>query len=188
MCSLQPWVSPFTWVRFKRSPNASGSEEEPTPTEPVPEGHRPGDGPHVRPAGPPPPRPAGAAAVPDPADARLVYNHSVPPDLDHLPGSMRSVHVTRRFPAPMVIRWVQNRLIRHQHGLIPATALLNAPSLKEPLSVSTTPSRPGLSVMKWGTKSRSTFLHLGSCKLMLTTGAGEELFCSTRSLTRPLFT
>ena len=27
----------------------------------------------------------------------------------------------------MVIRWVQNRLIRHQHGLIPATAFLNGP-------------------------------------------------------------
>ena len=40
---------------------------------------------------------------------------------------MRSVHVTRRFPAPMVIRWVQNRLIRHQHGLLPATAFLNGP-------------------------------------------------------------
>ena len=64
------------------SPNASGSEEEPAPTETVCEGHRPGNG------------PAGAADVPDPADARLVYNHSAPPDLDHLPGSMRSVHVT----------------------------------------------------------------------------------------------
>ena len=109
------------------SPNASGSEEEPVPAEPVPDGHRPGDGPHARPAGPPPPRPAGSADTPDPADARLVYNQSVPPDLDHLPGSMRSVHVTRRFPAPMVIRWVQNRLIRHQHGLLPATAFLNGP-------------------------------------------------------------
>ncbi|CAE7778935.1 unnamed protein product, partial [Symbiodinium necroappetens] len=93
----------------------------------VPEGHRPGDGPHYRPAGPPPPLPAGAADVPDPADARLVYDQTAPPDLNHLPGSMRSVHVARRFPAPMVIRWVQNRLIRHQHGLIPATAFLNGP-------------------------------------------------------------
>ncbi|CAE7241055.1 unnamed protein product, partial [Symbiodinium microadriaticum] len=68
------------------SPNASGSEEEPAPTETVCEGHRPGNG------------PAGAADVPDPADARLVYNHSAPPDLDHLPGSMRSVHVGYQEP------------------------------------------------------------------------------------------
>ena len=109
------------------TPEASGSEDEDAHPAEVPEGHRPGDGPHVRPAGPPPPTPAGAADEPDPADARLVYNDTVPPDLNYLPGSMRTVHVARRFPAPMVIRWVQNRLIRHQHGLLPATAFLNGP-------------------------------------------------------------
>ena len=101
-------------------PNASGSEDEEVHSAEIPEGHRPGDGLHSRPAGPPPPTPAGA-------DARLVYNATVPPDLNFLPGSMRSVHVTRRFPAPMIIRWVQNRLIRHQQGLLPATAFLNGP-------------------------------------------------------------
>ena len=50
------------------SPNASGSEDEPEPARAVPEGHRPGDGPHYRPAGPPPPLPAGAEDNPDPAD------------------------------------------------------------------------------------------------------------------------
>ena len=109
------------------SPNASASEDEAVHSEDVPEGHRPGDGLHSRPAGPPPPTPAGAADQPDPADARLVYNASVPPDLNFLPGSMRSVHVARRFPAPMIIRWVQNRLFRHQNGLLPASAFLNGP-------------------------------------------------------------
>ena len=109
------------------TPNASESEEAVVPPAEIPEGHRPGDGLHSRPAGPPPPTPAGTAAQPDPEDARLVYNASIPPDLNFLPGSMRSVHITRRFPAPMIIRWVQNRLIRHQHGLLPATAFLNGP-------------------------------------------------------------
>ena len=109
------------------TPNASGSEDEEVHSADVPEGHRPGDGLHSRPAGPPPPTPAGVVDHPDPADARLVYNETFPPDVNFLPGSMRSVHVTRRFPAPMIIRWVQNRLIRHQHGLLPATAFLNGP-------------------------------------------------------------
>ena len=109
------------------TPNASESGDEESHTEAVPEGHRPGDGPHSRPAGPPPPTPAGVSDAHDPADARLVYNESAPPDLNFLPGSMRSVHVTRRFPTAMIIRWVQNRLIRHQHGMLPATAFLNGP-------------------------------------------------------------
>ncbi|CAE7867543.1 unnamed protein product [Symbiodinium necroappetens] len=109
------------------TPDVSGSEDDDIHSADVPEGHRPGDGPHMRPAGPPPPTPAGAADDPDPADARLVYNETMPPDLNFLPGSMRNVHVTRRFPDPVVIRWVQNRLIRHQHGLLPATAFLNGP-------------------------------------------------------------
>ena len=109
------------------TPNASESEGEAAPPDDPPEGHRPGDGLHSRPAGPPPPTPAGASDQPDPADARLIYNATVPPDLNFLPGSMRSAHVTRRFPAPMIIRWVQNRLIRHQHGLLPASAFLNGP-------------------------------------------------------------
>ena len=109
------------------TPNASESGDEESHTEAVPDGHRPGGGPHSRPAGPPPPTPAGMSDAHDPADARLVYNETAPPDLNFLPGSMRSVHVTRRFPAAMIVRWVQNRLIRHQHGMLPATAFLNGP-------------------------------------------------------------
>ena len=132
---VHPWVGALGWASLVDgasgsyfTPNASASEDEEVHSEDVPEeGHRPGDGLHSRPAGPPPPTPAGAADQPDPADARLVYNASVPPDLNFLPGSMRSVHVARRFPAPMIIRWVQDRLLRHQHGLLPATAFLNGP-------------------------------------------------------------
>ena len=79
------WGSYFT-------PNASESEEEAAPPTDPPDNHRPGDGLHSRPAGPPPPTPAGSVDQPDPADARLVYNDTVPPDLNYLPGSMRSVH------------------------------------------------------------------------------------------------
>ncbi|CAE7942704.1 unnamed protein product [Symbiodinium sp. KB8] len=131
---LRVWVGAF-WIASSANwasgsyftPNASESEGEAAPPDDPPEGHRPGDGLHSRPAGPPPPTPAGASDQPDPADARLIYNATVPPDLNFLPGSMRSAHVTRRFPAPMIIRWVQNRLIRHQHGLLPASAFLNGP-------------------------------------------------------------
>ncbi|CAE7660493.1 unnamed protein product, partial [Symbiodinium necroappetens] len=134
------------------TPDASGSEDDDAHPADVPEGHRPGDGLHLRPAGPPPPTPAGAADDPDPADARLVYNETMPPDLNFLPGSMRSVHVTRRFPAPTVIRWVQNRARR---------------------SVFTTPSQPEGNAMRCARKVRPPAIHIDVVQDTVTFRSGD---------------
>ena len=93
----------------------------------TPDGLRPGDGLHMRPAGPPPPLPVGSPPLPDPYGANLTANASAPPDENYLPGDWATAQVSRPPPPALVIRHVQWRLASFQQCLLTAEVFQDFP-------------------------------------------------------------
>ena len=93
----------------------------------TPDGLRPGDGLHTRPAGPPPPVPVGSPPPPDFYGANLIANASAPPDENYLPGDWATAHVPRSPPPALVVRHVQWRLANFQQCLLNAEVFQDFP-------------------------------------------------------------
>ena len=93
----------------------------------TPDGLRPGDGLHMRPAGPPPPLPAGSPPLPDPYGANLIANASAPPDENYLPGDWATAQVPRSPLPALVMRHVQWRLAGFQQCLLTADVFQEFP-------------------------------------------------------------
>ena len=93
----------------------------------TPDGLRPGDGLHMRPAGPPPPLPVGSPPPPDPYGANLIANASAPPDENYLPGDWATAQGSRPPPPALVIRHVQWRLASFQQCLLTAEVFQDFP-------------------------------------------------------------
>ncbi|CAE7421618.1 unnamed protein product [Symbiodinium sp. KB8] len=93
----------------------------------TPDGLRPGDGLHTRPAGPPPPLPAGSPPLPDHYGANLIANASAPPDENYLPGDWATTQVPRSPLPALVIRHVQWRLAGFQQCLLTADVFQDFP-------------------------------------------------------------
>ena len=93
----------------------------------TPDGLRPGDGLHTRPAGPPPPVPVGSPPPPDFYGANLIANASAPSDENYLPGDWATEHVPRSPPPALVIRHVQWRLANFQQCLLNAEVFRDFP-------------------------------------------------------------
>ena len=93
----------------------------------TPDGLRPGDGLHMRPAGPPPPLPAGSPPLPDPYGANLIANASAPQNENYLPGDWATSQVPRSPLPALVIRHVQWRLAGFQQCLLTADVFQDFP-------------------------------------------------------------
>ncbi|CAE7745889.1 unnamed protein product, partial [Symbiodinium necroappetens] len=109
------------------APRLESDDEDENLLGDTPERLRPDNGLHMRPAGPPPPLPAGSPPIPDPFGANLKAKASAPPDENYLPGDWATTHVQRSPPPAIVIRHVQWRLASFQQCLLNAEVFNDFP-------------------------------------------------------------